>query len=157
MYRVLLLFSVLVAPPTLLASIRAQDYLCDDAMCDTASCDSMGECSCGGCDGSGACDAIGGCSSGCKKCNSLWTRDRLLGDTFGPKSCLAEHGVMTDFIFGQYYQGVTTGGNEQKGAYGGVVDMYFTFLGEKFNSIDLVNGIFPEVGGGFPECMAGSV
>ena len=31
-----------------------------------------------------------------------------------------------------YYQGVTTGGNEQTAEYGGVVDMYFTFLGEKF-------------------------
>jgi porin len=54
----------------------------------------------------------------------------LFGDLFGPKSCLAEHGIMTDFIFGQYYQGVTTGGNEQTGAYGGKVDMYFNVLGK---------------------------
>ena len=32
--------------------------------------------------------------------------------------------MITDFILGQYYQGVATGGNEQTDAYGGKVDMY---------------------------------
>jgi porin len=58
----------------------------------------------------------------------------LFGNTFGPKSALAEKGIVTDFILGNYYQGVTTGGNEQTAEYGGVVDMYFTFIGEKFGA-----------------------
>ena len=58
----------------------------------------------------------------------------MFGNTFGPKSALAEKGIVTDFILGNYYQGVTTGGNEQTAEYGGVVDMYFTFIGEKFGA-----------------------
>lgn len=81
--------------------------------------------------------ACNGCCSqapGCKKCclGNAAKRDRLFGDVFGPKSKLAERGIVTDFVLGQYYQGVTTGGNEQTSKYGGKVDMYFTFLGEKF-------------------------
>ena len=64
--------------------------------------------------------------------NACAGRQRLFGNTFGPESCCAEHGIVTDFILGQYYQGVTTGGNEQTDAYGGKVDMYFNVLGEKF-------------------------
>ena len=60
------------------------------------------------------------------------TRERLLGDFFGMKSKLAERGIVTDFILGNYYQGVTTGGNEQTFEYGGKLDMYFDFQGAKF-------------------------
>ena len=85
-----------------------------------------------GCDSSALdCGSGVGCGSAVAPTSCL-TRPRLLGDALGSKSWLAEHGVVTDFYLGQYYQGVTTGGNEQKDAYGGVVDMYFTFLGEKF-------------------------
>ncbi len=125
MVRVLILFSILAASAQMPTSIYAQQC-CDATSCDSACCDGTGSCdSCGGCD---ACDGgLCGCGH-----DSLWTRDRLLGDTFGAKSCLAEHGIMTDFIYGQYYQGVTTGGNERTAEYGGVVDMYATFVGEKF-------------------------
>lgn len=111
---------VVIASAQMPALTRAQE-----CSCDATSCDGLG-----GCD-SLPCDGCDGCSSGCAKCDNCWTRDRLFGDVFGPKSCLTEHGVVTDFYFSQYYQGVTTGGNEQTGKYGGVVDMYFTFLGEK--------------------------
>ena len=86
----------------------------------------------------GCCDHGDSCSSRNRSCcgrhcpECIWTRDRLFGNLFGPKSCLAEHGIVTDFILGQYYQGVTTGGNERTGAYGGKLDMYYTLLGEKF-------------------------
>ena len=40
-----------------------------------------------------------------------------------------KHGIITDFKLGQYWQGVTTGGNEQTDAYGGKVDMYVNVLG----------------------------
>ena len=68
---------------------------------------------CSGCDG---CEVDCGDGVGCGATvapTSCWTRPRLLGDALGTKSWLAEHGVGTDFYLGQYYQGVTTGGNEQ--------------------------------------------
>jgi porin len=49
---------------------------------------------------------------------------------FGPESCLAEHGIITDFILGNYWQGVASGGNEQTDAFGGKLDMYFTVPGK---------------------------
>jgi porin len=72
-----------------------------------------------------------GCGSAVAS-TSFFARPRLLGDAFGAKSWLAEHGVITDFILGNYYQGVASGGNEQTDAYGGKVDMIFMFQGEKF-------------------------
>jgi porin len=121
MYRVLVLLSILAA--------SAQTTLSSAQEC-TTSCASCCQASCGGCN---SC-----CQSSCGGYNDFggWlgddilTRDRLFGDVFGPKSCLAEHGIVTDFVLGQYYQGVTTGGNEQTDAYGGKVDMYFNVLGK---------------------------
>jgi porin len=74
------------------------------------------------CDGDSCCGFLGG---------DFWTRPRLFGDLFGPESRLAEHGISTNVILGQYYQGVTSGGNEQLGAYGGKMDYYVTYGGEK--------------------------
>jgi hypothetical protein len=51
-----------------------------------------------------------GCGAGVAPTGCL-TRPRLLGDALGSKSWLAEQGVVTDFYLGQYYQGVTTGGD----------------------------------------------
>ena len=84
------------------------------------------------CDSSSTdCGSGVGCGSAVAPTSCL-TRPRLLGDAFGAKSWLAEHGVITDFILGNYYQGVASGGNEQTDAYGGKVDMIFMFQGEKF-------------------------
>ena len=133
MYRFLILFSILAASAQTTQLINAQECSTSCTSCCQPSCDGCTGCcqrACGGCNGC--------CQSSCGGCNSCggWlgddflTRDRLLGDAFGPKSCLAEHGIVTDFILGQYWQGVTTGGNEQTDAYGGKLDMYFTVLGE---------------------------
>jgi porin len=73
-----------------------------------------------------------GCASAAGSCDDLLTRKSLTNGLFGLQPVLAENGIATQFIFGQYYQGVTTGGNEQTDAYGGKVDMYFTLLGEQF-------------------------
>jgi porin len=75
-------------------------------------------------------EECGCCNVQCQHC--LGSRDRLFGDLFGPKSSLAEHGIITDIIFGNYYQGVASGGNEQTDAYGGKLDYYVTLQGEKF-------------------------
>jgi hypothetical protein len=61
----------------------------------------------------------------------IWTRDRLLGNLFGAESRLAQHGIIADIELIQFYQGVTSGGNEQRDAYGGKADYMFTFLGEQ--------------------------
>jgi porin len=114
-----------------LVATSTSDASAQDCSGDTTLADTCSGCTSGGCT-SGKC-SCGGCHSCCGLlAGDLWSRDRLFGDVFGAKSPLAEHGIVTDFILGQYYQGVTTGGNEQTDAYGGVVDMYFTFLGEKF-------------------------
>ena len=80
MVRVLIFLSILAASAHMPTLIRAQE-----CSCNTTVCDDFSEC---GCDTLGGCDAVGGCSSGCGQCDSFWTRDRLLGDLFGPKSCL---------------------------------------------------------------------
>jgi len=51
----------------------------------------------------------------------------LSGDVWGLRSGLAEHGVVADLDLTQFYQGVASGGIEQKDAYGGKLDYFFTF------------------------------
>ena len=74
-------------------------------------------------------ESVEGCGSAHGGCGDLMKRERLFGDVFGPKSALAEKGIITDFMLGQYWQGVTSGGNQQGDFYGGKVDMYATILG----------------------------
>ncbi len=54
----------------------------------------------------------------------------MLGDWGGLRSCLAEHGVVADIRATQFYQGVTSGGNNETFRYGGKLDYNLTFLGE---------------------------
>ena len=44
---------------------------------------------------------------------------------------LAEHGIIADLQLTQFYQGVTSGGAEQRDAYGGKMDYNITFVGEQ--------------------------
>ena len=97
---------------------------CESNVC---GCSYFGECQ--------NCQRVKGCcfsKASCNEAGSLAKRDRLFGNTFGPKSALAEKGIVTNFVLGNYYQGVTTGGNEQTAEYGGKLDMYFDFVGAKF-------------------------
>ena len=57
----------------------------------------------------------------------LWTCDHLTGDLFGLRPSIAQHGVVADVDFTQFYQNVASGGAEQKGAYAGKLDYFFTF------------------------------
>ena len=54
-------------------------------------------------------------------------REYLTGDMFGARSGLAEHGVVADLQLTQFYQDVANGGVEQRDAYGGKLDYFFTF------------------------------
>ncbi|TWT51898.1 carbohydrate porin [Allorhodopirellula solitaria] len=78
-----------------------------------------------------ACDTMNDPGCSCQAGEPcLCDRDHLLGDWMGLRSGLAEHGVVTDVIATQFYQGVASGGNEQRFRYGGKLDYFFTFLGE---------------------------
>jgi porin len=76
-------------------------------------------------DGHEACCCVSGCSGG------FWTRDKLLGDWLGARSCLSNHGIIADLQLTQFYQGGVSGGAEQKSKYGGKLDYFFIFQGER--------------------------
>ena len=59
--------------------------------------------------------------------NDLWTRDKLTGDLWGARSCLAQHGIVYDAQLTQFYQGVTSGGQEETFRYGGKLDQFVLF------------------------------
>jgi porin len=82
--------------------------------------------SCFGCDDS--CDSIG---SGRHGCCDFWTREHLMDGFWGLQPALAEHGILYDAQLTQFYQGVTNGGREQTFEYGGKLDQFFIFQGEK--------------------------
>jgi hypothetical protein len=46
----------------------------------------------------------------------LWCREYLTDDLFGARTGLAEHGVVADLQLTQFYQGVASGGAEQRDA-----------------------------------------
>ncbi|TWT81510.1 Carbohydrate-selective porin, OprB family [Planctomycetes bacterium CA13] len=94
--------------------------------------------SCWMCEPSSACDSLGACDSqrgdcdacGCASCKSCLGGEHLLGDWGGLRSRLAQRGVVTDIRATQFYQGVSSGGNNERFRYGGKVDYNFAFLGE---------------------------
>jgi porin len=63
--------------------------------------------------------------------DDIWTRQKLFGDLYGLRSDLAEHGISLDFRLSQYYQGVTSGGVNTNGAYGGKLDYLLNVDGGK--------------------------
>jgi porin len=63
--------------------------------------------------------------------DDLWTRKKLSGDWYGLRSDLAQHGINFDVRLSQYYQGVTSGGVNTNGAYGGKFDYYLNVDGSK--------------------------
>jgi len=60
---------------------------------------------------------------------TLCCREYLIGDLCGVRSGLAEKGVVADLQLTQFYQGVASGGVEQRDAYGGKLDYFFTLAG----------------------------
>ena len=64
-------------------------------------------------------------------CESLLTSPTLTGDWGGARTALTESGIIYQGYLTQFYQGVARGGSEQQFQYGGKVDQFFTFQGEK--------------------------
>ncbi len=64
-------------------------------------------------------------------CESLLTSPTLTGDWGGARTSLTESGIIYQGYLTQFYQGVARGGAEQQFKYGGKVDQFFTFQGEK--------------------------
>lgn len=92
------------------------------------SCKSTATSSCGQiCDSCG--ESCGGCCSGC--CDDLMTRASLTNGLWGAGAKMAEHGVVADLQWTQWYQGVTNGGVNEAFRYGGKADYNLTFVGEK--------------------------
>ena len=52
----------------------------------------------------------------------IWTRDKLTGDWGGLRTDLADHGFYPKVRLSQFYQGVSSGGRDQVGRYGGLID-----------------------------------
>ena len=64
-------------------------------------------------------------------CEQLLTSPTLTGDWGGARTALTESGIIYQGYLTQFYQGVANGGAEQQFQYGGKVDQFFTFQGEK--------------------------
>ena len=94
----------------------ADEPLCGDGQCGCG-CDDYGcgECDCGGC--------------GCDSYSSCWCADNLLCDNWAGR--LACCGIGADMELTQFYQGVASGGREQNSEYGGKLDYFFNFDGQK--------------------------
>ncbi len=80
------------------------------------------------------------CCEGCCR-NSLCTRKYLTGDWCGRRTCLAQKGIVTNFQLTQFYQGVASGGVEQRFPYGGKLDYFFIFMGDQLGLCSGLNVI----------------
>ena len=71
-------------------------------------------------------------SGGAKSGDSdLWTRDKILGDWGGARTDLEQNGITLDLRLMQFYQGVTSGGANTGGEYGGIMDYILNVDGHK--------------------------
>lgn len=120
LFQIATLLSALVATGG--AELSAQCTSCDSGCCDS-SCDAA---ACGGCGSCGGFDIWSGLCDGDCRC-----REHLLGDWLGARSCLADHGIIVDNRFTQFFQGVASGGRDQEFEYSGKFDSLYTFEGEK--------------------------
>ncbi len=59
------------------------------------------------------------CDCYCSRDCGLWARPQLTGDWLGCRTALAENGVLFDANVTQFYQGVASGGLQQRFRYGG--------------------------------------
>lgn len=73
----------------------------------------------------------GCCDSACCGYRDFCTRKTLTNGFWGAVPKLATHGIMYKASITQFYQGVTSGGNEQRFRYGDKIDQYFIFDSEK--------------------------
>jgi porin len=57
-------------------------------------------------------------------CDCLLCRDKLTGDWYGRRTSLAQHGIVFESALTQFYQGVSSGGAEQRFRYGDKLDLF---------------------------------
>ncbi|MEZ6140822.1 MAG: carbohydrate porin [Zavarzinella sp.] len=69
----------------------------------------------------------------------LFNRSRLTGDWWGQRSALADQGLTFDLFATQFYQGITSGGQEQTWEYGGKLDYLFNVDAGK---LGIMQGLF---------------
>lgn len=85
----------------------------------------------------------GFCDSLCCETETWWQNlkdsPNLLGDWGGRRTCLTEQGITYQGFLTQFYQGVASGGNEQRFSYGGKFDNFLIMDGEKMG---LWQGLF---------------
>jgi len=89
---------------------------------------------CSECSSPGNCDCGAGVTCGAGVAahpESCWTRPHLLGDMLGVRPCLAENGIVVESSLTQFYQGVASGGAEQKFRYGAKFDLFADLNTEK--------------------------
>lgn len=72
-----------------------------------------------------------GCGDTYSCCDCLWCREKLTGDWCGKRTCLAENGIVIDSSLTQFYQGVASGGAEQRFRYGAKLDLFANLNTEK--------------------------
>ena len=78
-----------------------------------------------------SCVCCDSCCQGCCGHGDFWTREHLTNGFWGLQPALAEHGILYDAQVTQFYQGVANGGREQTFEYGGKLDQFIIFQGEK--------------------------
>lgn len=83
-------------------------------------------------DDSDASFGVCGCRSSLgTSAHDIWHREQLFGDWLGIRPGLAQHGIIPDIQWTQFYQGVLSGGDAENSTYGGKVDYNFTFMGDQ--------------------------
>ena len=94
----------------------------------------------------GCCSQSKNCDSGCvscccppTSCCDLWSRSSLTGDWLGHRTAMAERGIVFDADVTQFYQGVASGGLEQRFRYGGHGDYVVKF---DFDKLSGQEGLF---------------
>jgi porin len=78
------------------------------------------------------------CSSAAGCCD-LWSRPQLTGDWLGYRTAMADRGITLDADATQFYQGVASGGIEQRFRYGGHGDYVLKF---DFDKLSGQEGLF---------------
>jgi len=91
-------------------------------MSEDSSCDALSQ---------GPATACCTCGNACCGHHDFWTREHLTNGFWGLQPALAEHGIVYDAELTQFYQGVANGGFEQTFKYGGKLDQFVIFEGEK--------------------------
>jgi porin len=65
------------------------------------------------------------------RAEDIWTRDKLSGDWWGLRTDMADHGVKHDLRFTEFYQDVSSGGENRNSEFGGKFDYILNIDGEK--------------------------